>query len=159
MFSPDHCLANAITSCHSYSLLLPHHERRHDGESKRVSLFLPGYSATLPDPAALSTSSEGPPRVRPSCGSACLCNKSHVSKEAVESRERQHPGLHCTSHTLLCPALTPAINTSPSKVHQHMRGSTDFQESLFQAILERHSPTPPHSLHSMLPLLSMCVAE
>ena len=38
MFSPDHCLANAITSCHSYSLLLPHHERRHDGESERGSL-------------------------------------------------------------------------------------------------------------------------
>ena len=111
------------------------------------------------DPAP-STSSEGPRRVRPSCSSACLCNKSHVSKGHLKG-ERQHPGYTALHLPLLCPALAAINATLSSEVHKHMRGSTGFQGSLFQAILGA-LPTPhipPHTQCSPSPLFSMCIAE
>ena len=157
MFFPDHCLL-VITSCHSHSLLLPHHEHCHDGSRREFPFYGLG-TLTLPDPVdpAPSTSSEGPRRVRPSCSSACLCNKSHVSKRQLRG-ERQHPGYSARHTPLWRPALT-AINASPSsyyEVHRNMRGSTGFQGSLFQAILGTlHTPHIPPSTQCS-PLLSMC---
>ena len=107
----DHC-SLVIPSCHSHSLLLPHHEHRHDEESRRVSWIL-FASLTLPNPVDLapSTSSEGPSRVRPSCSPACLCNKSHVSKRQLRG-ERQHPGYTARHTHTLCPAFVTATNAS-----------------------------------------------